>query len=166
MTIDYGRALIGRYGDPDLLPLCERMVREGAWWDLVDGIAAWWVSPLYAAHRKTVRAVLDSWRRDESLWLRRAVLLAHLHHKEHTDEAALFADVRALMHEEAFFIRKAIGWALRQHSYVAPAAVAAFLTTHRRQLSGLSYREGAKVLRRQGMLGEDDPAGARRPARR
>lgn len=128
------------------LPLYERMVREGQWWDTVDAIAANLVGKLLLEHRRELKPLLEKWTRDENLWIRRTALLAHLKHKADTDQAQLFAHCLRLAHEKDFFIRKAIGWALRAHSLTAPEAVRAFLDAHRGVLSGLSYREGGRRL--------------------
>jgi 3-methyladenine DNA glycosylase AlkD len=137
---------------PASLSLYERMIHEGAWWDLVDGIAANLISPLYLSERRSLRPVINRWIDDDDLWIRRTALLAHLRHKEHTDGRQLFAHCLRRAQEKEFFIRKAIGWALRQYSYAEPAAVRRFLVSHRGRLSGLSYREGAKRLVRAGLL--------------
>jgi len=151
-AIEHARAFENKLLGPAALPLLERTIRSGAWWDLVDGLAAWLVGSIYLRHRKPIRSTLDRWRTDDDLWLRRSVLLAHLKHKDETDARALFADVEALMHEKEFFIRKAIGWVLRDYSYAAPDAVKAFLVAHRNELSGLSFREGAKQLVKMGKM--------------
>jgi len=151
-AIEHARAFEKKLLTPAALPLLERMIREGAWWDLVDGLAAWLVGPLYLRRRGEVRPTLDRWRDDADFWLRRSVLLAHLKHKDQTDARALFADVEALMHEKEFFIRKAIGWVLRDYSYVAPDQVKGFLLAHRGELSGLSFREGARQLVKMGKI--------------
>ena len=89
---------------------------------------------------------MEDWIADQNLWLRRAALLHQLKWKEACDQDRLFAFCRLTMHEKEFFIRKAIGWALRQHARVAPDQVARFLIENRTRLSGLSFREAAKHL--------------------
>ena len=64
----------------------------------------------------------------------------------------LFDYCQRRMDEKEFFIRKAIGWALREYSYHNPTAVKKFLVRFEKQLSGLSYREGAKQLRKLGLI--------------
>ena len=152
LALDHARAFQKKLLTSRALPVLERLVREGAWWDLVDSTAAWLVSPLYLRERAEVRPTLDRWRASEDMWLRRSVLLAHLEHGEHTDSAALFEDIEALTHEKELFIRKAIGWVLRDLSYARPDEVKAFLLAHRGELSGLSFREGAKQLVRSGQM--------------
>jgi 3-methyladenine DNA glycosylase AlkD len=147
VAIDHARAFQTLLG-PAALPAIERMIREAGWWDLVDGLAGWLVAPIYLRHRTRVRPVLDRWRRDPDLWLRRSVLLAHLAHRHATDLEALFDDVLTLAHEKEFFIRKAIGWVLRDLSYSRPNDVQSFLEAHGGALSGLSRREASKQLRR------------------
>ena len=132
------------------LPLWEWLVRDGAWWDLVDAIASPLVSPTYLKHREEVEPWTERWIEDESLWVRRLAILAHLKHKEQTDAERLFAHCLRCAHEKEFFIRKAIGWALREYSKHDPEAVAAFLLAHRGAWSGLTFREGSKHLRKQG----------------
>ena len=80
------------------------------------------------------------------LWLRRVALLHQLEWKEHTDQARLFDYCRQCANEKEFFIRKAIGWALRQYARTEPEAVRSFLAAHRKNLSGLSFREASKHL--------------------
>ena len=89
---------------------------------------------------------------DADLWVRRAALLSQIRHKEVTDERQLFAHCLRCAPDQAFFIRKAIGWALRDYSYTAPHSVRDFLLAHRGRLSGLSFREGAKQLIRTGLI--------------
>jgi 3-methyladenine DNA glycosylase AlkD len=134
------------------LVLYERLVREGAWWDLVDYVAANLVSPLYLAERKTLRGIINRWIDDEDMWIRRAAILAHLRHKHRTDQRQLFAHCLRRSGEREFFIRKAIGWALRQYSYANPQGVRRFLLANRDRLSPLSFREGAKALVRKGLM--------------
>jgi len=136
----------------DSLPLYERLIREGAWWDFVDFVAPRLVGALLLEHRHVVRPVMDVWIDDDDLWIRRSAIISQLKHRDATDEAQLFGFCLRRSHEREFFIRKAIGWALREYSKSAPDAVARFLTGHSDRLSGLSYREGAKRLVRAGVM--------------
>jgi len=134
------------------LPLVERLIREGAWWDLVDATVSYFLSPLALKEPEALAPVLEEWIEDEDLWIRRAAIIVHNKHKTATDETRLFDFCRRRAHEKEFFIRKAIGWALRDYSKTAPDAVRAFLLAERASLAGLSFREGAKHLRRQGLM--------------
>ncbi len=131
---------------PESVPLFERMIREGAWWDFVDGIAANLVGEVFLNHRSAVRPVLERWIEDEDMWIRRSALLVQLRHKGETDAAQLFEHCLKCASEREFFIRKAIGWALREYSKTDSRAVKTFLLKHRALLSPLSFREGAKRL--------------------
>lgn len=130
----------------DQLDLYERMIREGAWWDLVDELAIVIVGQLVRDQRARMRPVLENWIEHDDLWLRRTALLCQIRHKGDTDAAMLFDFCLRRAHEKEFFIRKAIGWALREYARVEPESVRSFLDDHGDRLSGLSRREAARHL--------------------
>ncbi len=137
--------------DVDLLPLLEELVRLGAWWDVVDEIAGHLVGQVLLDHREAATPVVDAWAVDaDSLWVRRTAMLAQLRHAEHTDtdllERVLVANLDDTTYGKDFFIRKALGWALRQHARTDAAWVQTFVSTHADRLSGLSRREALKHL--------------------
>lgn len=131
---------------PDSLPLYRRMIVEGAWWDLVDEVATHLVRPLVIGFPDEVWPEVDLWIEDEEMWLRRAAIICQVGAKDKTDRERLFLFCEARMHETEFFIRKAIGWALRDFARTDPEAVAGFVTANRESLSGLSFREATKHL--------------------
>jgi 3-methyladenine DNA glycosylase AlkD len=133
-------------------PIYERLIREGAWWDLVDDVAVSIVTDCYLAERAQICPIIDTWIDDKDLWIRRTAILAHNHHEKDTDAKQLFAHVLRRSDEQEFFIRKAIGWALREYSYAEPENVMSFLASNKAKLSPLSYREAAKGLIRGGHL--------------
>jgi 3-methyladenine DNA glycosylase AlkD len=126
--------------------LYEQMIRQGAWWDLVDGIAVDLVGHVLLHQRRQMRPRIDKWIDDHDMWIRRAALLSQISHKSQTDDGQLFSHCLRRAHEKEFFIRKAIGWALREYACTAPDAVARFLRQNRDLLSALSFREAAKHL--------------------
>jgi 3-methyladenine DNA glycosylase AlkD len=134
------------------LPLYERLIREGAWWDLVDGVASDLVGRVLLEQRRQTRPVIEQWIDDDDVWIRRTAIIVHLGHKEQTDARQLFDHCLRRAHEKEFFIRKAIGWALREYSKTAPEEVRDFLIENREVLSGLSFREGAKRLVKAGLM--------------
>jgi 3-methyladenine DNA glycosylase AlkD len=128
------------------VPLLEQLAREGAWWDLVDEIAAHAVGEVVARHRDEMRPVLVRWIEDPDLWVRRTALLAQLRHRRDTDTELLFDFCSRQAADKSFWIRKAVGWALRAHAHTDPDAVRAYLAAHGEALSGLSRREASKHL--------------------
>jgi 3-methyladenine DNA glycosylase AlkD len=133
---------------PSALRLYERMIRDGAWWDFVDEIAVNLVGGVLGNFRPETRPMIERWIDDPDMWIRRTAILAHLKHKNATDAAQLFDHCLRRAHEREFFIRKAIGWALREYSKTDPRAVRAFLAKNRQRLSKLSFDEGSKHLPR------------------
>lgn len=135
--------------DPGLLPLLEHLVRTGAWWDVVDEIAGHLVGQVLLDHRADVTPVMDAWSVDaDSLWIRRTAMLSQLRHGEDTDtdllERVLVANLEDTAYGREFFVRKALGWALRQYARTDAAWVRTFVSTHADRLSGLSRREALK----------------------
>lgn len=136
------------------LPLYERLIREGGWWDFVDEVASHLVGGALGKARPQVEPVLDQWVKDADLWIRRTAVLAQLRFGRNTSEPQLFRYCLLLAGDREFFLRKAVGWALREYSKTAPEAVADFLEVNRTHLSPLTLREGAKHLVRGGQAGQ------------
>ena len=132
-------------GALELLPLYEEMITTGAWWDHVDGVAPR-VRDLLLAAPATMAPLLREWARSPDTWLRRSAVIAQLGAKERTDTALLAEVVEVNAADPEFFVRKAIGWALRQYARTAPHEVRTFVEAHRPLLSGLSIREATKHL--------------------
>lgn len=131
---------------PAHLPLFKRLVADSGWWDVVDWVAKKVVGSALAQHRTGVSPVMRKWLNDDDLWVRRTAILCHLGHKQQTDEGMLFDACLARAGEPDFFMRKAIGWALREYAKTNPESVSAFLKRHRDRLSPLSYAEASKHL--------------------
>ncbi len=123
----------------------EFMIRTKSWWDTVDTVASTLVGPLVLRYPELIPAV-DHWIQDPYLWIRRSAIIFQLTWKHKTDQVRLFANCTQSMHECDFFMRKAIGWALRQYSKTNPEAVKEFLMKNRHELSALSIREARKYL--------------------
>lgn len=135
-----------RFIVPASLPLYRRLIVEGAWWDFVDDLAIRLAGIVWLNHRETASVVMDSWIDHDCMWLRRAAIIGQIKHKKQTDEDRLFDYCLRRAHEKELFIRKGIGWALREHAYTNPRKVKAFLRKHRDKLSPLSMREAGKHL--------------------
>ena len=141
-AIDYLIANV-KYCDSSLLPTIRTLITTDSWWDTIDPLATRVVGPLVAADADLV-GEMDAWVRDENMWVARTAILHQLHYKAETDEKRLFEYCALQAGHQDFFIRKAIGWALREYAYTAPDAVRAFLS--RQELSPLSVREASKHL--------------------
>jgi 3-methyladenine DNA glycosylase AlkD len=140
-----------------LLPVLEMMVVNGAWWDHCDGISGQTLAALLRRWPDEVKPVLRRWSRGPDLWLRRASFLCQRGLKGADFDAPLFYETllpsigsSALAQPFAgeFFIRKGIGWALRERSHAAPDEVVAFCLEYAPQLAPLTVREALKAVRR------------------
>lgn len=131
--------------DLDMLPVYEEIIRTGAWWDLVDGVSHR-ICALLLAHKSTMTPLLLRWAKDDDMWIRRAAITAQLGAKSMTDHRLLAAVIDPNLHDKEFFIRKAIGWALREYSKSDPEWVRAFVVDNASTLSPLSLREGTRLL--------------------
>lgn len=133
-----------RWRSMAMLPVYEEMIVAGAWWDLVDDLAAHAVGDLAVAHPKAMKDAMRAWSRDADLWKRRTAILHQLRRKADLDTALLAHCIEGSIEDRDFFARKAIGWALRQHGKTDPAWVRAYVAKNEARLSGLSKREALK----------------------
>jgi 3-methyladenine DNA glycosylase AlkD len=122
--------------------LFEWMMLNKSWWDTIDFIAPTLAGNHFKRFPELRDPTLVRWMDSGNLWLRRACLLFQLKYKNETDEDLLFDLASKLATEKAFFIRKAIGWALRQYARTNPESVKTFVENT--PLSGLSRREALK----------------------
>lgn len=132
--------------DAGSVPLFRHLVVTGAWWDLVDVVAGHLVGDALVADRAALTPVLRAWAADDDLWLRRTAVLSQLGRRTATDTALLHDVVEANVDDPSFWLRKAIGWALRDYARVDPAWVRAEVDRIGDRLSGLSRREALKHL--------------------
>jgi 3-methyladenine DNA glycosylase AlkD len=131
---------------PESLPLYRRFIVEGAWWDFVDETATHMIRELVIDRPEETWPVVDGWVDDDDMWLRRAAIICQVGAKERTDADRLWRCCASRAHDKEFFIRKAIGWALRDYARTDPGAVARFVDRHRGDLSRLSFREATKHI--------------------
>lgn len=134
--------------DVSALPRILQLVQTDAWWDTVDGLAGV-VGDIWLrakASQANAQQYMDACLMHPHLWVRRVAMLHQLGWREQTDQERLFRYALTLAPEKDFFIRKAIGWALRDHARTRPGAVRAFLAQHTDRLSGLTVREAGKHL--------------------
>jgi 3-methyladenine DNA glycosylase AlkD len=131
--------------DSSLLPLYEEMIVTGAWWDHVDEVAIRRVGPLLRAEHEKLAEVMLRWSADEDPWRRRTSVICQVGAKLDTDTDLLTQAIEANIDDRDFFLRKGIGWALREYSKVEPGWVRAFVAAHP-GLSPLSRREATKYV--------------------
>ena len=131
---------------PESVPLFRHLVVTGAWWDLVDETAQHLVRPALVAHREAMTAVLWDWATDDDLWVRRTAVICQVGLRADTDLDLLVHAIDANVDDPTFWLRKAIGWALRDYARTDPGWVRAEVLRHGDRLSGLSRREALKHL--------------------
>ena len=129
---------------PDDFPLVEHLITTHAWWDTVDFLATKIVSPILRRHRESLAPTCEVWLESGNLWLQRTALLCQLKWKTETDREVLAHAIERTRKSPEFFLRKAIGWSLREMARTDPAWVIDLLG--RIELSPLSRREASKHL--------------------
>jgi 3-methyladenine DNA glycosylase AlkD len=131
----------------DALLLYEEMIVTGAWWDYVDAIATQRLWAILKAEPDAMKRRMLAWSRDDNLWKRRCAILCQIKAKGETDFDFLYACIEPSLDSREFFLRKAIGWALRQYAWTDPAEVERYVSLNAGRLSGLSRREALKNIR-------------------
>lgn len=134
------------FQDIATLDLYRELIVDGAWWDYVDEIASRRVGPILLADRAGVAPVIRAWSTTSDRWLRRTSIICQLSFKADADLVLLTDVIEPNLGDPDFFLRKAIGWALRQYAWSDPEWVRAYVTAHESRLSPLSRREALKNL--------------------
>ncbi len=129
----------------DLIDSIKFFITTESWWDTVDMLASNSLGVLIRTHPHLVLK-MDEWIDDDNLWLRRSALIHQLKFRDQTDPQRLFLYCSKRMHESDLFIRKAIGWSLRQYSRTDPQAVLQFVRQNENQLSELSKKEALRLI--------------------
>lgn len=135
-----------------LLPALQEMIETGAWWDFCDEISGVALPRLLQAEPAVMKPELRAWARGGSMWLRRAAMLSQRSLKTGFDAVLLYDTILPSIGQgrfaDEFFIRKGMGWALRERAYQAPDEVRAFCAEYADQLSPLTGREALRVIDR------------------
>jgi 3-methyladenine DNA glycosylase AlkD len=126
------------------VPMFEEMIVSGAWWDFVDAIAGRQLGEILRAEPSRMSKLMRRWSRDPDMWKRRSSILCQLMFKRDTDLKLLYDCIEPNLDDKQFFIRKAIGWALRQYAWTDPREVKNYVKANKSRLSGLSVREALK----------------------
>lgn len=133
-----------RREDESILDLYQYMIVEKSWWDTVDFIASNLVGVYFKNFPEKIPSKTTEWMNSGNIWLQRTCLLYQLKYKNDLDTELLEQFIIPLKDSKEFFIRKAIGWILREHSKLDPDYVREFVAQH--QLSGLSQREALRII--------------------
>ncbi len=136
--------------DKNIIDFYEYLITTKSWWDSVDGIASWLVGSLFQRFPEMIETYIPKWLKSENMWLQRTVILFQLNYKEKTDVMLLGKSIMIVANSKEFFIRKAIGWALREYSKTDAQAVINFVGNN--ELAPLSKREALKWLKNQGKI--------------
>lgn len=131
------------------MALYRYLTESGAWWDFVDQIASHRIGPVLRAHPETEPDRMRSWAVDRDMWVRRAAILSQLSSKDQTDRQLLLDCITPNLGDREFFIRKAIGWSLRQYARSGTTAAGWVRTSVDEvgpRLSPLSRREALRHL--------------------
>ncbi|MEY3874046.1 MAG: hypothetical protein RL363_767 [Bacteroidota bacterium] len=125
------------------LPLIEWMITHKSWWDSVDSTNTHVISKFFIQFPEYIPSYTNKWNKSTNKWLQRMSILFQLTYKQKTDTTLLATYIEHCINEQDFFIRKAIGWALRAYTYQDVNWVKAFVKAHP-NLSPLSKREALK----------------------
>lgn len=130
------------------LPIIEHMVRTATGWAQLDMIAAWLCGRLFEDDSTRMTIVMRRWIKDDNFWVQRAALLTLLGPvRKDPSNFLLFTELATpLLPEKEFFIRKAIGWVLRELAKLQPELVYDYVKEHHHAMSGLTYREATRKL--------------------
>jgi 3-methyladenine DNA glycosylase AlkD len=132
----------------DALPMYQEMIVTAAWWDVVDDLATHRLGEILKREAAPMKRAMRAWSRDGNLWKRRSAILCQVPLKSETDLRLLYDVIEPSLASKEFFLRKAIGWALRSYAWTDPDEIARFVKTNRARMSGLSIREALKNVGR------------------
>jgi 3-methyladenine DNA glycosylase AlkD len=126
------------------LPMYEEMIVTGAWWDFVDTLASKRLGEIFRSEPAPMRKAMRAWSRSDDMWKRRSAILCQITFKKDTDLDFLFACIEPSLSSKEFFLRKAIGWALRSYAWTDEKPIVRYVEKNRARLSPLSIREALK----------------------
>ena len=125
------------------IPLIEWMITHQSWWDSVDSTNTHVISKFFLLHPEHIKAYTSKWNQSSNKWLIRMSILFQLTYKTKTDTNLLSKYIENSQLHEDFFVRKAIGWALRAYAYTNKKWVIQFVKAHP-LLNNLSKKEALK----------------------
>lgn len=146
-AIEYTRTRQAKaFQDRKALAVYEEFIVTGAWWDYVDIVASHHIGELLKIDQAAISKKMLVWSRSSDMWKRRSAILCQLTFKGETDLDLLYRCIEESMSSKEFFLRKAIGWALRQYARVDAKEVIRYVKLHKEKLSPLSKREALKAI--------------------
>ncbi len=143
VAIDYLTIMSSFLKEEDI-DLIENLITDKSWWDTVDNLNLC-VGNLIKEYPDLAENVL-TWSKSDNIWLRRSAIIHQLSYKENTNTELLAEIIKNNFDSDEFFIKKAIGWALREYSKTNTDWVTDFITENKQNLSSLSYREASKYI--------------------
>ncbi len=129
---------------PSDMEYLHNWIIQKSWWDTVDFLASHMVGELLNKYPQLEKEYIQSWLTSENMWLNRTCLIYQLKYGRDTDFEKQKSYIKALSHDQEFFIQKAIGWSLRQYSKLEPTLVKSFVQEV--GLTGLAKREALKYV--------------------
>lgn len=135
-----------KYWNSTSIKLIEYCIIHQSWWDTVDGICSDWLGNYFKLNPEQVILITSQWNKSNNIWLQRSSILFQKSYKKATDTILLTNYILNCKDSKEFFIRKAIGWALREYSKINPEWVIAFVTKNK--LSLLSEKEALKIIQK------------------
>jgi 3-methyladenine DNA glycosylase AlkD len=130
----------------DALATYEEMIVAGAWWDYVDAIATQRFWRILQNDPDEMKTAMRRWSEDANMWKRRSAILCQIKAKAATDLELLYACIEPSLDSKEFFLRKAIGWSLREYAWTDANEVRRYVAANADRLSGLSKREALKNI--------------------
>ncbi len=115
-----------------------------SWWDSVDTIASDWIHPYFILYPEQIAPITQQWNLSSNMWLQRSSIMFQKCRKKDTNTGLLSKYINHCSSSKAFFIQKAIGWALREYGKTNPDWVRNFVANH--SLAPLSKREALKNI--------------------
>jgi 3-methyladenine DNA glycosylase AlkD len=141
-----GLRVYSAFQSPEIVPMYEEMVVDGAWWDYVDAIATRRIGPLLVAYPEDMARRLLDWANGHNMWKRRSAIISQVVGRDGVDMPLLFRFIEPSLDSREFFLRKAIGWALRELAKQEPDTVERYVEENCDRLSGLSKREAIRGI--------------------
>lgn len=126
------------------IQLIEKLLITNSWWDSVDTISKYILGEYLLEFPSEIEKTINRFSNSENMWLNRSVLLFQLSYKQKTDPEILFSECKKHSKSNEFFIKKAIGWALREYAKTNSDVVKHFLSNN--DLKPLSQKEALKNI--------------------